>query len=114
MNELQSQITLALIVPYILQWLKSRSWFPILTMAGGKMNAIVAAAVAIAGGVGIAFTFNDQTGILTVSGLTWTSIWPGLQHAVMQFMMQHAAYRTLIAPATPGALQSQKGAPPKA
>ena len=103
MNELQSQITLALIVPYILQWLKSQSWFPFLTLPGGKLNTMVAAIVAIAGGLGIAFSFNDQTGILTVSGLTWASLWPALQHAVMQFMMQHAAYRTLIAPAPPKA-----------
>jgi hypothetical protein len=113
-NELQSQLTLALIVPYILQWLKAQKWFPLITMAGGRINAIVAAVVAAGAGLGIAISFNDQTGILTVSGLTWMSLWPAIQHAVLQFMMQHAAYRTLIAPAKPGAEQVQERAVPKA
>lgn len=115
MDELQSQLTLALLVPFILQWLKRSSWFPVLTMETSKLNAIVASIIAVAGGVGIAFTYNAQSGVLTVTGLTLASIWNALQHSILQFMMQHTVYRVAIAPPLPGPTQAaQREQPPKA
>lgn len=110
MNELQSQITLALIVPYLLQWLKGQKWFPLLSYYSGKLNAGTAFVIASLGGLGIGFHFDYDTHQLIVSGLAWASIWAGLQHVVAQFMMQHAAYKTLIAPPQPGAVQAQERA----
>jgi hypothetical protein len=106
MNELQSQLTLALIVPYLLQWLKGQSWFPLVSFTSGKLNAIVAAIIATAAGFGIAFNYNPDVGALTITGLTAAGLWQGLLHAVQQFFMQHAAYKTLIAPSLPGAEQA--------
>lgn len=110
MNEFSSQLTLALVVPYVLQWLKGQSWFPLVSYYSGKLNASVAFLIAALGGLGIGIHYNGTLHELTVTGLTMAGIWTGLQHVVQQWLMQHAAYRTLIAPPQPGAVQSSQRA----
>lgn len=109
-NEFQSQLTLALIVPFILQWVKRSNSFKWITLESGRLNTIVAATIATLGGLGIAFAFNADTGTLTITGLSIAGIWNGLQHVILQFMMQHTVYRLAIAPPLPGAVQAAKEA----
>jgi len=106
MEELQSQITLAVLVPYILQWLKGQTWFPLVGFNSGGMNRFVAAVVAIIGGFGLATHFDGAGGVLTISGLTIPNVWQGILHSAQQFLMQHAVYKTAIAPPLPGPTQS--------
>lgn len=98
MNELQTQIGFSLLVPYVLEWLKGQKWFPFVGFDTGKLNAAVSGLIALATGLGIATNFDTAHGVLTISGLTEVGIINGLKHGLLQFLMQHAAYRTLIAP----------------
>lgn len=106
MNELQSQLSLALLVPYILQWLKGQKWFTLMDYQSGVTNRIISALVAGAAGFGVAFSFNSAAGALTITGLTVAGVWQGALHIAQQFLMQHAAYKVLIAPPQTGLAQA--------
>lgn len=108
MGELQTQLTIGMVVPFVMQWLKSQSWFPLASLSGGWLNRITAAVIAIAAGFGI--TTHFQGGELTISGLTLPNIWSGIQHAVMQYMVAHTTYKMAIAPPLPGAEQAAQRA----
>lgn len=114
MTEWQSQLSLALLVPYALQWLKGQKWFPLVKYTTDNLNRLVAAVAAFIAGFGIAINFDDAAGTLTVTGLTLAGLWTGAQHAVQQFLMQHTVYKLAIAPPKPGIEQSEeRGDPPK-
>ena len=105
MGELQTQLTIGMVVPFVLQYLKSQKWFPLLSMSGGMLNRITAGIVAIATGFGITAHFGDGT--LTLSGLTLANIWAGAQHSIMQYMVSHTVYKAAVAPPLAGAVQAQ-------
>ena len=113
-SSLEQHISLAVVTPYLLQWLKGQKWFPFLSYTSGTMNRWITALVAAAAGFGIGVSFNSDAGVLTVTGLTLAGLWAGTQHAIVQWAMQHGAYKTLIAPALPGAVQATERAQPTA
>jgi CTP-dependent riboflavin kinase len=51
-------------------------------------------------------TFDHTTGVLTITGLTISGIGHGLARFVQQWVFQQAAYKNLIAPPLPGAMQA--------
>lgn len=105
-NEFGSQVTLALAVSFVLQWLKKQTWFPWLSFETEKVNRLVSVFISIVAGFGVYFVFDHATGVLTISGLTLANLMHALSHAGEQFMLQHAAYRTVIAPPLPGITQA--------
>lgn len=107
MNDIEQHALLAMVVPFILQWMKGSKFFPFISYAGGWMNRIVAAIVAGLLGLGVAFNFNDDTGTLTVTGLTLATLWPAAQHIAFQIMSQHTVYKLVVAPPMSGIMQAQ-------
>src|SRR5437762_14260453 len=105
MNESSTQVMLALATAYALQWLKARTWFPWLTFESEKLNRAASIAIACLSGFGIFVTFDHVAGILTVTGLTAVNLGHALTHAGGQFLLQHSAYRAVIAPQVSGASQ---------
>lgn len=102
------QVALAVLMPIVLQWLKAQRWFAFMNFHGGKLNATTAAIAALLGGLGIGFQFNYDTHQLIVSGLSWAAVWAAAQHWLIQWAMQHAAYKTIIAPPQAGVVQAQQ------
>jgi hypothetical protein len=105
-TELSTQATIAVFVSFAIQWLKKSSWFPFLTVETEKFNRWVSVIVAALSGFGIYATW--ASGTLSVTGVTAANVLHALTHGVQQFALQHAAYRTLIAPPLPGAVQAQQ------
>lgn len=113
-SSLETHVSLAVVMPYLFQWLKGQRWFPLLSYTSDNMNRWITALLAAFAGFGIGMNFNSVAGVLTISGLTVAGISAGVQHALVQWAMQHGAYKTLIAPPLPGAVQATKRSAPNA
>jgi hypothetical protein len=113
-NEAVVQIGVAYASSLVMQWLKGKKWFPFLNYDTGRLNSIVAAIVAALSGAGIFFTFDRHLGILTVTGLTPANLTALLGRALAQYLLQHFAYRAVIAPPLPGAIQEKSRNAPTA
>lgn len=96
MDKLSTQLTLGMLVPYILEWLKGQKWFPAMGPNNPWLNRIVAAIIAGAAGFGITGHFESSAGVLTITGLTLANIQQGLFHSVLQYLLQHTVYKTAI------------------
>lgn len=106
-NELATQASTAVLLSYALQWLKTSKWFPFITTETQALNRWVSAIVGFVSGFGIFATWDHSAGALTITGLTAANLLHAAVRGVQQFVFQHAAYRTLVAPPLPGAEQSQ-------
>lgn len=102
---LTEQATIAVITTYVFQWIKKSSWFPWLTMNSQKLNRILGVVVAFAASIGVVATFDHTAGVLTVTGLTMAGLGHGVARFIQQWVMQQTAYKVVIAPPMPGALQ---------
>jgi hypothetical protein len=111
---IETQVTLAVALPYLLQWLKGKSGFPLMSYNSQALNRTFTALVAFCASLGIHITFNSIAGTLLISGLTLSTIVTALQHGAFQWMMQHGVYKMMIAPSLPGAVQASKRAEPDA
>jgi hypothetical protein len=103
---LTEQITLAVIATYALQIIKKSKWFPWLTVESQKLNYIVGVVVAFGASVGVVATFDHTAGVLTITGLTWAGLGHGAARFIQQWVFQQVAYKNLIAPPMPGAMQA--------
>jgi hypothetical protein len=103
-NELGTQATVAVLVSFAIQRLKASKYFPWLSGETEKLNRFVSIAIAALSGFGI-FIVWDHQGILTISGLTAANLFHAATHGIQQWAFQQTAYRTVIAPPMPGALQ---------
>jgi hypothetical protein len=101
-------------MPYLLQWLKGKSGFPLMSYNSETLNRWFTAFVALCTGLGIQMSFNAGAGTLLISGLTFASVASAAQHAAFQWAMQHGVYKTMIAPSLPGAVQSTQRQTPDA
>jgi len=108
MNEtaLSAQITVAVVSTYALQLLKQSRFFPWLTVESQTLNRIAGSVIAFLTSVGILVTFNHAAGILTISGLTVANLLHAGSHFVEQWAMQQVAYKGIVAPPMPGAMQA--------
>jgi len=110
----ETQVTLAIVMPYLLQWLKGKAGFPLMNYNSETLNRWISGAVAILTSLGIQMSFNVGAGTLIITGLTASGIASGIQHAAFQWAGQHLVYKAVIAPALPGAVQATKRAEPDA
>jgi hypothetical protein len=110
MDPLGIQVAAAIATTYAIQWLKGKldkTSFP-LGFSNPKFNAFVAGVFAFATSLGIAFHFDAAAHQLIISGLSWEGVQTGAGHFVQQYLFQHAAYKSLVAPSLPGFVQAQK------
>jgi hypothetical protein len=103
-SELGTQASLAVLVSFAMQRLKASKYFPWLSGETERLNRVVALVIAFLSGFGI-FVVWDHHGTLTISGLTAANLFHAATHGIEQWAFQQTAYRTVIAPPLPGALQ---------
>jgi hypothetical protein len=103
---LSDQIPLALLSTYALQFVKNSRWFPWLTVESQKLNRIAGVVIAFATSLGILMNFDHAAGILTISGLTGANLLHAGARFIQQYAFQQVAYKTVVAPPLPGALQA--------
>lgn len=96
-NLLGQQVPVAIMTAYVLEWLKSKPWFPFANCDTAWMNRITAALCALGTALAIHITFNSVDGTLLVTGLRAQSIIHGLWAAAQQYALQHFVYKTAIA-----------------
>lgn len=103
---LTEQVTLAVITTYLFQWFKKSKWFPWLTVETQKVNRIAGFVIAFGASIGVVATFDHTAGVLTITGLTLQGLGHGMARFIQQWVFQQVAYKNLIAPPMPGALQA--------
>lgn len=97
MNEqLTSQVTIAIIVAHILEWLKANPKIPFVRYGAFWINAIAAAGAALVSAGVLEYTF-DPSGAFTMSGNIY-GIMAWAWTAVQQYALQHIMYRTTVEP----------------
>ena len=98
---LGQQFSVAMLTTTVLEWLKSKPWFPLAGYDSAKINRITSLVIAIATGVGLHFAFDPtiNNGTLTITGLNFESIWHSGWAAAEQYAMQHFIYWTAVRPA---------------
>ena len=103
---LTGQATIAILVPIVFQWIKTRKWFPWITTETQKLNRIVGIAVAFCASIGVVVGFDRTAGVLTITGLTAAGLMHGGVRFIQQWAFQQASYKLIVAPPMPGALQA--------
>lgn len=91
-----SQLTSAAIVVYGIQKLKEAKWFPWLTDTTHTLTRITSAFLAVIGAIGVHVAFDQHSGILTVTGLTVTTILSGAWHWANQYALQQMIYDSVL------------------
>lgn len=87
----------------VLEWLKRKSWFTLISerTAWGAQR-VIGILVAIAGAIGVSWSFDGAAGVLTVTGLQIASMTTLAGEALRQWVVQEVLYRTSIRPYRPG------------
>jgi hypothetical protein len=101
---LSAQITVAVVSTYALQLLKQSKFFPWLTVETQTLNRVAGSLIALLTSVGILVTFS--AGTLMITGLTPINLLHAAAHFVQQWVMQQVAYKTVVSPPMPGAMQA--------
>ena len=88
-------LTLAVIVPFIVQGFKNASWFPWVTRNTGRINFAIGVIAALATTLGIHATWDPIVGgsITGIPGIH------GIWQAFVQWAGQQVAYKGLVVPA---------------
>ena len=102
MGQIEVQVIIGFIAPFILQLLKKASWFPFLTERADRYIKVGGSAVVAAGSaLAITFAFDATLGQLIVTGLTWGNLWNGMLTFAVSMISQQVSYRTLLKPKEP-------------
>jgi hypothetical protein len=88
------------ITAYLLQWLKKSTWFTPLGIEAINARANFIASVLAAGvaSIGVSYTYDLQTGVLAIGGLTAANMTHGLGHWAGQWIAQHIGYKAFVLP----------------
>lgn len=93
-----SQLTVSTIIVWAIERLKGASWFPVLTPESTeRFKQVVGAIFAGLAAVGVTYTYDPNLGVLTISGLTISSIanfaWTWVQNFVVQQGVYHGVMK---------------------
>lgn len=89
-------LLLSLVTPVLLEWLKREPWMPVIQPHQPKINAVVAAVVAVSQVVGISFAFDATAGTLTIGGLVLSDMARIGVTALLAWVFQEVTYRTRV------------------
>lgn len=90
MNELGNQFGSAIIVSYLLEYLKNSSWFPLLSqLSNPRIKTIIGALAAFVTTIGIHYAFDYHPDSNSTITIIIPSI-PELLHSIMDFAKQWA------------------------
>jgi hypothetical protein len=95
---LGDQLGTSMIVVYILEKLKSASWFPWIQKNGGNLNRIISVLLGTLASAGVIWTFDPTAGRLVVDGLTIANIATVLWIIMKQVAFQEGMYQGLVKP----------------
>ena len=98
MDSTISQLTASAIIVWVIEKLKGASWFPVLTpQSSERFKQIIGAIAAALTAVGITYQYNPDLGVLTISGLTISSmaqfVWAWAQNFVSQQVLYHGVVK---------------------
>ncbi len=95
-NVVTSQVTTAALVAFVLQWAKRSPWCPWLQADDKRVQFYLSGVLALATSLGIAYTWNADTGTLVITGLSWSTIGPAAWDWIRQWVMQQAVYQGVV------------------
>ena len=95
-NIVITQLTSSAIVVYIMQKLKSASWFPFLQHGQAMVSRIVSIALAGVTAIGINYSWNPQTRGLLITIPTLTGLVAGLWHWGSQYATNEILYQATV------------------
>ena len=90
------QLTLGVIVGYVIEVMKGSDWFPWMHTYTDRVNRLVSLVLAVVASLGIQYTYDATTGTLVLSGLTLSSLVPVAWEAVKQFVANEVAYKVVV------------------
>lgn len=91
-------LLIAALMPYLLEWLKPKTWFPFIEPAMPQLNRATAIIAAVATALGVGMDFDATAGVLTITGLKAADLARLAATAIANLAVQQAVYRTAIAP----------------
>lgn len=95
-GELTAHLTSGAVAVYLIEWLKSKQWFPFLTADTKTLNRLISAVTAFVAAVGIGFNYDAGAGQLVITGLTWSTILIGGWEWAKQFVLQQVLYDSVV------------------
>lgn len=97
-NELLSTLTGATMVVSIIEWVKNTKVVPFINRNSTALNRVVSWVGAFLAGTGIHYTFNQDAGVLTISGLSAGVIFHTALITTKQYALQWMLYRGVVKP----------------
>lgn len=93
---LGSQLAMAALLAYLLKWVQRSEWVPWISEHTRGLNRVLTGLMSLVATIGISYSFDTTTGVLTISGLHLSSIAAGLFEWVKQWAFQQAASDIVI------------------
>lgn len=95
MHDATSQVAIAAVATWAINWLKTAGWAKFITPESStKVQRAVSALIALATAAGISFAWDSTAGVLTISGLHAANaahlVWDAFQQYVLQHTLYHA------------------------
>ena len=94
---LGSQLAGAVLLAYLLQWVKASNWFPWISEHTKMLNRAITGALSLVAAVGIHYTFDSASGVLTIGGLHASSVGHGLLEWAKQWAFQQGTADLIFA-----------------
>ncbi len=92
-NELLSTVAASTLVVSAMEWVKSTKWVPFINQHSAGINRMVGWLAAFCTGTGIHYTFNQDAGVLTITGLSIGVIIHTLMTTSKQYAVQWLIYQ---------------------
>lgn len=92
-DQLGAQLTTSAVIVWVIERLKAAKWFPWLSVETWRLNRAIAVILSGLAALGIHAEFNSVEGILTITGLTLTSILHGGADWISSFVIQQVLFR---------------------
>lgn len=95
-------LTFSAVSVFVIQKLKQAKWFTLITPDSKTMNTIASAVAAALAATGVHIAFASDTGTLTVTGLSMTTIGAGAWAWLKSFVLNEWIYQSTRQAGTPG------------
>jgi hypothetical protein len=91
-----NQFAAAYAMSSLLEWLKTKTWFPFVNVNTSTLNRITAILAALISAAGIHWAYDAAVGQLVISGLKSELIYNSLSAAFIQYAFQQFLYKTTV------------------
>ncbi len=94
-NEILSTVAASALVVSALEWLKNTKWLPFVNQHSAGINRMIGWLAAFCTGTGIHYTFNQDAGVLTITGLSAGIIIHTITTTSKQYAVQWLIYQRI-------------------